>query len=142
MRENFDKAFALTIGLEGKPSNDRRDPGGFTIYGLAKKYHPWISMSTTIGQAKEVYFTDYWIPAGCDDVPYPMDICLFDSQVNPQNDPKWPGGGNQEIKNMKPENWQDYQLLRMIRYMRNSKPCFVDGHIMRVVKLSQKIKEL
>lgn len=142
MRDSFDKAFALTIGLEGKPSDDPRDPGGFTIWGLAKKYHHWISMKTTKGQAKETYFTDYWLPAGCDAAPYPMDICLFDSQVNPQNDPKWPGGGNQEIMNMKPENWQDYQLLRMIRYMRNSKACFVDGHIMRVVKLSQEIKGL
>ena len=28
MRESFDKAFEITIGLEGKPTNDPRDPGG------------------------------------------------------------------------------------------------------------------
>lgn len=142
MRETYDKAFALTIGLEGKPSNDPHDPGGYTKWGLSSRYNPGVNKSTTLAQAKEIYLGSYWTPAGCNEVPYPMDICLFDSQVNPQNDPKWPGGGNQEIMNMKPENWQDYMMLRMIRYMRNSKPRFVDGHIMRVVKLSQAIKEL
>ena len=78
MRESFDKAFELTIGLEGKPSNDPRDPGGFTIWGLAKKYHPEIDANTTLEYAKEVYLKQYWIPAGCDAAPYPMDICLFD----------------------------------------------------------------
>lgn len=142
MRENFDKAFALTIGLEGRPSNDPRDPGGFTIWGLAKKYHPEINANTTIDYAKQVYLKEYWIPAGCDSAPYPMDICLFDSQVNPQNDPRWPGGGNQEIMNLKPENWQEYLLLRMARYMRNSKDVYVKGHIFRTLKLYQAIKGL
>lgn len=142
MRESFDKAFALTIGLEGKPSNDPRDPGGFTIWGLAKKYHPEVDINTSIEHAKEVYLKEYWIPAGCDEEPYPMDICLFDSQVNPQNDPKWAGGGNQEIKNMNPENWQEYLLLRMVRYMRNSKPVYVKGHIFRVLRFYQEIKNL
>jgi hypothetical protein len=136
MRSSYDKAFALTIGLEGKPVTDE---GGFTIWGLASKWNK-VDKDTTIEQAKAIYLKDYWIPAGCDDQPFPMDICLFDSQVNPQNDPKWPGGGNQEIMNMHPENWQDYNLLRMIRYMRNSKPKYVDGHIMRVVKLTAQIK--
>ena len=142
MRESFPAGFKLTIGLEGKPSNDPRDPGGFTIWGLAKKYHPEIDANTTLDYAQKVYLEQYWIPAGCDDVPYPMDICLFDSQVNPQNDPKWPGGGNQEIMNMKPENWQEYLLLRMVRYMKNSKAVYVLGHLFRVLKLYAVIKGL
>jgi len=142
MRTSFDKAFEITIGLEGKPSNDPRDPGGFTIWGLAYKYHPHISMETTLAEAKEIYLNEYWIPAGCDAAPFPMDICLFDSQVNPQNDPKWPGGGNQEIVNLKPDNWQEYQLFRMMRYLRNSKSVFVLGHIARVLRLSQQILEI
>jgi hypothetical protein len=140
MRESFDKAFALTIGLEGKPSSDPNDPGGFTIWGLAKKYHPEVDENTSIEYAKEVYLKGYWIPSGCDNVPYPMDICLFDSAVNPQNDPKLPGGGNREILNQNPENWQEYQILRMQRYMRCSKPKYVKGHIFRVLKLSEQIK--
>ena len=142
MRSSFENGFRLTIGLEGKPSNDPRDPGGFTIWGLAKRFHPWISMSTTIEQAKEVYLNEYWIPSGCDDAPFPMDICLFDSAVNPQNDPKIPGAGNKEILSLNPENWQDYQLLRMERYLRCSKDIYVKGHVFRVLKLTGEIRKL
>jgi len=142
MRESFDQAFELTVGLEGGPSNDPRDPGGYTIWGLASKYNSEVTPTMTIDQAKKIYLERYWIPAGCDNAPYPMDICLFDSQVNPQNDPKWNGGGNQEIMNQKPENWQEYLILRMVRYMRNSKDCYVKGHIFRVLKLYQQIRRI
>lgn len=141
MRENFDKAFELTVGVEGGYVNDPEDPGGETKYGIAKRYHPKeIIKNLTLDRAKEIYLQEYWLPAGCDKEVYPMDICLFDSQVNPQNDPKLPGGGNQEILNQKPENWQEYQILRMVRYMNNSKPEYVKGHIFRVLKLSMKIR--
>lgn len=139
MRLSFNKAFILTIGLEGKPTDDPNDPGGFTIWGLSQRYNPEVNHTTTIEQAKVIYLQKYWIPAGCDEAPYPMDICLFDSQVNPQNDPKLPGGGNQEILNQNPENWQEYLLLRMVRYMENSKDVYVKGHIFRVLKLFKKI---
>jgi hypothetical protein len=142
VRSNFDKAFALTIGLEGKPSDDPRDPGGFTIWGLAKRYHPEVNKNTPIEHAKTVYLNDYWIPAGCDVQPFPMDLTLFDSQVNPQNDPKLPGGGNQEILNLNPENWQEYMIFRMQRYMRCSKNLYVKGHIFRVLRLCDQIKAL
>jgi hypothetical protein len=142
MRSSFDRAFELTIGLEGKPTNDPRDPGGYTIWGLSSRYNPGVSPATTLAQAKEIYLIKYWIPAGCDREPYPMDLCLFDSQVNPQNDPKWNYGGNKEILGWGPENWQEYLLLRMVRYMRNSKECYVKGHIFRALKLYQAIKEI
>lgn len=141
MRDSFNKAFELTIGLEGKPTNDPNDPGGFTIWGLSQRYNPEVNQNTTLEQAKEIYFVKYWRPAGCDEAPYPMDICLFDSQVNPQNDPKLPGGGNQEILKQKPKNWQEYLILRMIRYMRNSKDIYVKGHIFRCLKLFEQIRE-
>jgi len=102
LRTSFDIGFELTVGLEGKPVTDE---GGFTIWGLASKWNN-VNKYTTLEQAKVIYLKSYWIPAHCDDTPYPMDICLFDSQVNPQNDPKLPGGGNQEILNQKPENWR------------------------------------
>ena len=148
MRESYDKAFQVTVGLEGKLSTDPKDPGnyypdgspGFTVWGLCTRYNKGLTKDMSLADAKAIYLRDYWIPAGCDAAPYPMDICLFDSQVNPQNDPKWPGGGNQEIMSMKPENWQEYLVLRMARYMRNSKPEYVKGHIFRVLRLYGTIK--
>ena len=142
MRENFDTAFELTIGLEGKPSNDPQDPGGFTIWGLAKRYHPEINKDTTIDYAKSVYLKEYWIPPGCDNRPFPYDVVLFDSAVNPQNDKELPGAGNAELLSQNPENWQEFLLLRMVRYMKNSKEVYVKGHIFRVLRLYLAIKKI
>jgi hypothetical protein len=150
MRESFKLAFTLLIGLEGKLSTDPHDPGnyypdgtpGFTIWGLCTRYNKGLSKDMTLEDAMDRYLIDYWTQAGCDDVPFPMDVCLFDSQVNPQNDPKLPGGGNQEILNMKPTNWQEYNILRMARYSRCSKRIYVLGHINRVLKLSESILKM
>jgi len=142
MRASYEKAFEIVVGLEGHISDDSRDPGGFTVWGLSSRFNPGVHRDTTLAEAKDLYLYKYWIPAGCDEQPFPMDLCLFDSQVNPQNDPKLPGGGNQEIMAMSPENWQDYCILRMQRYMRCSKDIYVKGHIFRVLRLVQQIKEL
>lgn len=145
MRSSFEIGVRLTLDLEGNENytNDPDDPGGETKYGICKKYHPTVDIKNlTLSQAKQIYLEKYWIPAGCDNAPFPMDITLFDSQVNPQNDPRLPGGGNQEILLQKPENWQEYMILRMVRYMNNSKPKYVKGHIFRVLRLCQQIKAL
>lgn len=142
MRENFDTAFELTIGLEGRPSDDPSDPGGFTIWGLASRYHPEVNRATPLSYAKKVYLEQYWIPSGCDEARFPMDICLFDSAVNPQNDPKLPYSGNQELLALEPECWQDYQLMRLVRYMRRSKEKYVKGHMFRVLRLTDAIWRL
>lgn len=142
MRSSYESAFEIVVGLEGHISDDPDDPGGLTVYGLSSRFNPGVHRNMTLDEAKDLYLFKYWVPAGCDEQPFPMDVCLFDSQVNPQNDPKLPGGGNQEIMNLGPENWQDYNLLRMQRYMRCSHIKYVKGHIFRVLRLSQRIKEL
>jgi lysozyme family protein len=37
---DFDKAFKITLGNEGGYSDDPKDPGGETIFGLARKENP------------------------------------------------------------------------------------------------------
>jgi len=142
MRQNFNHAFEIVIGLEGAPTNDPDDPGGYTIWGLSSRYNPGVDENTTLDQAKDIYLFKYWVPAGCDTAPFPLDICLFDARVNPQNDPSLPGGSMQELLNLHPENWQDYLIFRMQRYKRCSKPKYVNGHINRVLKLHAAIKGL
>ena len=144
MRSSYEIGVKLTLDLEGNATyNDPDDPGGATKYGICKRYNPDVDVKNlTLKKAKEIYLKKYWIPAGCDNAPFPMDIALFDSQVNSQNDPRLPGGGNQEILLQKPENWQEYMILRMIRYMNNSKPKYVKGHIFRVLKLCGEIRKL
>lgn len=142
MRSSFEKAFEIVIGLEGKPTSDPDDPGGLTVFGLSKRYNPEVSLDMTIDMAKGIYLRKYWMNAGCDSLPFPLDICVFDAMVNPQNDPDLPGGSMQELMNQTPENWQDYLFFRMQRYMRCSKEKYVKGHVFRIVRLHEKIKAL
>lgn len=141
MRTSFERAFEIVIGLEGKPTHDPDDPGGFTIWGLSSRYNKGITPDLTLAEAKGKYLIYYWMPSGCDTAPFPIDICLFDARVNPQDDPSLPGGSMQELMAMKPENWQDYLFLRMHRYKRCSKDKYVNGHINRILKLHEAIKQ-
>ena len=142
MRQNFDVAFKIVIGLEGNPTNDLDDPGGLTIFGLSQKYNPEVSRDMSLDRAKAIYLRRYWEPAGCDSAPFPLDICVFDARVNPQDDPAMPGGSMQELLNQHPENWQDYLFFRMQRYQRCSKEKYVHGHINRILNLHAQIKAL
>ncbi len=143
MRTSFDAAFKMVVGIEGAPTCDPADPGGYTKYGIAQKYNPDVDVrNLTLSGAKALYLKRYWLPAGCDDAPFPMDICLFDGQVNPQDDKSLPGSGNGELLAQHPECWQDFLLMRAERYMRCSKPKYVDGHIARVIRLYEGIREL
>jgi len=150
MRDSYPIAFEFTIGAEGHLSTHPKDPGnyypdgspGFTVWGLCTRWNQNLSKDMTIEEAKDRYLYDYWIPGGCDDVDFPMDICLFDSQVNPQNDPKLPGVGNKELLLLKPKNWSEYNLYRASRYMRRSDLKYVKGHVFRVLRLSDRIQEL
>ena len=49
----FDEAFDTLIGHEGGYSNDPRDPGGETRYGISKRAYPDVNIATlTLEQAK------------------------------------------------------------------------------------------
>ena len=80
---NFDQAFEALIGHEGGYSNDSRDPGGETKYGISKRAFPGEDIpNLTLERAKEIYLKDYWGPAGCDTVPDGVKFDLFDMAVN------------------------------------------------------------
>lgn len=78
MGVSFDRAFALTIGLEGGYTNDPNDSGGETMYGITAR--TWAAYCAEVGigvtavknitlaQAKAVYLRDYWNPLGLDNI--------------------------------------------------------------------------
>jgi hypothetical protein len=143
MKENFTKGLDIVLGLEKRTiTNDPNDPGGLTIWGLSKKYNPEIYNGMSTDMIKDIYYRKYWKASGCDEAPYPMDICLFDGAVNPQDDKSLPGAGNKEILNQMTHKdcWQDFLFLRQVRYMKNSKKIYVLGHIQRIIKLFDQIK--
>jgi hypothetical protein len=142
MRSSFDRAFKIVIELEGKATNDPQDPGGLTVYGLSKRYNPTVHLDMTLQEAKDIYLYKYWIPAGCDQAPFPLDICLFDGAVNPQDDKSLPKAGNEEIMLLNPDNWQDFLFMRMQRYVKCSKEVYRQGHLNRILRLFTSIKAL
>lgn len=86
---SFEKAFEITLGHEGGYSNDPQDPGGETIYGVARKKNPlwtgWplvdkfksdaknfpknaLADSSVMSHVKQFYKTSYWDINKLDDI--------------------------------------------------------------------------
>jgi lysozyme family protein len=80
----FEECFEIVVGHEGGYVNDLNDPGGETIYGITRRDHPdlWILGRPTLEQAQARYEQQYWNAAGCDKLPKPWDLLVFDAAVN------------------------------------------------------------
>lgn len=79
---NFIKAKTFTLEREGVFSNVASDPGGATVYGIARAFHPAIPWPPTKEQAIDIYYTEYWLPLRCDDLPYPFALVTFECSIN------------------------------------------------------------
>lgn len=78
---NFDTAFDRLIGHEGGYSNDPRDPGGETSFGISKRSYPNVAIKAlTRDGAKEIYRRDFWDVLG--DADPAIKFQLFDFAVN------------------------------------------------------------
>lgn len=84
---DFERALRIVLTHEGGYSNDKRDPGGETMYGITARvarengYHGTMrELPLTI--AKNIYRARYWDAAHCDAYPWPLCLYVFDSSVN------------------------------------------------------------
>jgi lysozyme family protein len=65
----FLKAFDYLMYHEGGYSNDPKDAGGETRYGISKRSYPHLDIKIlTRDQAKQIYFVDFWIKAKCEQI--------------------------------------------------------------------------
>ena len=81
---SFRQALQFTLKYEGGYTNDVNDPGGETKYGISKRYHPSLDIANlTPEQAASIYATEYWDGCGCDSIPFPFNVAVFDTAVNP-----------------------------------------------------------
>ncbi len=79
----FDRAVEFVLRFEGDISDDPKDSGGLTKFGISQKAHPELDIrSLTLAEAKEIYRKDYWNACKCNELPAPLAIILFDSAVN------------------------------------------------------------
>ena len=68
---------------EGGYVNDPDDPGGETKYGISKRAHPDVDISSlTPESAAEIYKDYYWLPAKVERLPQSLQAMYFDMVVN------------------------------------------------------------
>jgi len=78
----FDRAFEWVLAEEGPPTNDPADPGGYTLYGIAQRYHPQIDVrSLTLEKARAIYRSDYWDAVQAEQLPRVLALVTFDAAV-------------------------------------------------------------
>lgn len=92
---NFDQAFDRLIGHEGVYSDDPKDPGNWTggrvnvgsllgtKYGIAANTYGDLDIkSLTLDAAKQIYYRDWWLKAGADQLDSAIVFQLWDFAVN------------------------------------------------------------
>ena len=77
----FDTAFDRLLGHEGKYSNDPKDAGGETNWGISKRSYPNVDIKALTKEgAKEIYLRDFWDPLGL--AHFAIKYQVFDFAVN------------------------------------------------------------
>lgn len=78
----FNVCVPIILKEEGGYVNDPNDPGGETNMGISKTAYPNLDIpNLTVDQATQIYYSDYWIPAGCKFAMAPLDLFLFNFAV-------------------------------------------------------------
>lgn len=85
---DFETAFKFLLGIEGENSYDKF--GLDTYFGISKRYFPiqyneiksLQSIPERIEYAKKFYKENFWDKFGCNRLPYPLNILVFDTAVN------------------------------------------------------------
>ena len=153
----FKQALQFVLKWEGFISNDPKDPGGLTIWGISYRSYPdiIIEMEELINKqkkdeafkiAEKIYYENYWLKAGCDKTTFPLNIIVFDTAVNM-------GRSMAEKllnecfsydadKNLGTHNWRDYLLLRLYTYSKfKQAKLYFRGWANRTLDLYHFIKE-
>ena len=126
----FEQALHFVLKWEGGYSNDPNDPGGETNFGICKKWYPFEDIKNmTRARAAKIYYENYWLKAGCDELPFPWDIIIFDTSVNM-------GRARANTFYEKSVDWRDFLLIRIQFYasLKTAK-YFIRGWVNRTIDL-------
>ena len=67
---------------DGAYTNDPKDPGGETKFGISKASHPTLDIKALLlTEAMDCYYKDYWMKYNIDALKYPFSVAVFDSYV-------------------------------------------------------------
>lgn len=90
MRNNFERSARFVLKQEVGPGRendgdlhtDPGDPGGTTRFGLSQRAYPKLDLTKIDYDGAMKIYLERWISAGCDDLPWPLDIMHFDEDFN------------------------------------------------------------
>ena len=82
--EPFRYAISAVLYNEGGVSEDSRDPGGRTAYGISEKAHPeaWADGPPSLEEALKIYHDDYWLRIWGGELPLWCAVAVLDFAVN------------------------------------------------------------
>jgi hypothetical protein len=84
--------------------------------------------SLTKEEAADIYRHDYWEKAGCDELPWPLDMVVFDTAVNM-------GVRRARGFHARTRCWKAYIIERIAYYNRLNRKRYLHGWINRAVDL-------
>lgn len=87
---NFKTCLAVTLSHEGGWSDHPKDPGGATMKGITlaryRQHKPSATKADlrkiTDAEVEYIYRADYWVAVKGEDLPYGVDLAVFDFGVN------------------------------------------------------------
>lgn len=92
MSDLFKKALEFVLRWEGGYCNNPNDLGGCTNKGITQNtYNSWLFSKgaakkdvryITDKEVEEIYYYNYWLNAGCNNMPEKFAIICFDTAVN------------------------------------------------------------
>jgi lysozyme family protein len=115
----FERAFDFAMEWEGGETitNDPRDPGGLTKWGVALRKHPELTAddirALTREQASAIYRTDYWNAINADALPPGLALFAFDTAVNcgVKRTKAWLNGAGGDLQKLTVSRCVHYALL-------------------------------
>ena len=149
--KDFDKALKFVLKWEGFISDDVRDSGGLTIWGISSKSYPKqvLEMKKIIDEerkdwkfeafkiAEEIYYQNYWLKCGCQNMTYPLNLVVFDCAVNMGR--RRAG----ELWEKSCGDWREFLLLRLYTYSKfKQAKIYFRGWANRTLDLYKLIKEV
>lgn len=94
MITSFDDAWAAVLGVEKGYSNDPRDPGGATMYGVTERVarangYQGDMRNLPLDQAKRIAKSQYWDLYQCDQFSPAIAFQIFDAAYNGGHPAQW-----------------------------------------------------
>lgn len=151
VEENFQRAIDFTLKAEGVISNDPKDTGGLTVFGISSRWYPDLVKKLIAlideGRANEAieiaidfYRINYWQKSGCDvltrDCCPNLALVLFDTAVN---------CGVSRAKSFMSDdgNWICYLMKRVVYNTTcETEETHLRGWTKRIARLYKYVKEI